>query len=249
METIINTDYYEANIDDRLGLLKLTDGIFDLITERKNADLLIEVLDKFQYDPKVKALLIYNTSDALGEKAYDDFLKKINITFNDSNQYEVPDFSDRNLRFRELYILDDLVERITLYNKPCFSFLTGEVVTPFLGAALATDIRFSTPDLVFSLAHGKYGLHPTGGIPFFLVQDLGYNKAMEILLHEKISAHEALKLGLINDIIEDENPLNVIIPRIQKMIKFRSSTLRKTKTLASYMRKDISNYFKSEGTP
>ncbi len=126
--------------------------------------------------------------------------------------------------------------------------MSGDIVTPFFGVALATDIRYATPDMFFSMAHIKYGLHPSGGLPYFLVHELGYNKAMELLLRDKISAQEALSLGLINKIIDEKEPLPFVINEIKKLINIRSCTLRRTKQLTSLTRKSLNEYFTNEET-
>jgi len=160
----------------------------------------------------------------------------------------LPKLANRNKRFREINVLNRFVDYIANYNKLCFCALTGDIVTPFIGIALATDIRYATPEMNFSLAHNKYGLHPSGALPFFLVQQVGYSKALELILSENITAEQALELGLIKDIIPTENLLDRVIVDIEKITKHRSYTLRKTKMLSAYTRNSLSDYFTYEET-
>jgi enoyl-CoA hydratase/carnithine racemase len=134
------------------------------------------------------------------------------------------------------------------YKKLCFTLLSGDIVTPFFGGSFAIDIRYATPDMVFSLAHKKYGLHPCGGLPFFLVNQVGYNKAMELMFSDKIDAKEALKLGLINKIIEKNNPVEIALEEISTILKNQSCTIRRTKQLASFTRASLNDYFKYESS-
>lgn len=108
------------------------------------------------------------------------------------------------------------------------------------------DIRYATPDMFFSLAHKTSGLHPSGGLPFFLVNQIGYNKAMELMFSDKIDAYEALNLGLINKIIENSNPFEIVKEEISTILKNRSCTIRRTKELASFTRNAIFEYFQFE---
>ncbi len=102
--------------------------------------------------------------------------------------------------------------------------------------------------MYYSIAHNKYGLHPSGALPYFLITQLGYNRAMKIMFSENISAQEALNLGLINKIVSAENMLDEVLSDIKKITQFRSCTLRRTKQLSSYVRESLSDYFTYEET-
>ena len=170
------------------------------------------------------------------------------ISFDESERFDTPNFCDKFLRHKEMNILIHFVRYLSQFKKICFILLSGGIVTPFFGASMALDIRYATPDMYFSLAHIKHGLHPSGGLPFFLVRQLGYNKAMELLLKDKITAQEALNLGLINRIIKADNPVNEIINEVQNLTGIRSCTLRRTKQLAAFTRDSLGDYFKYESS-
>lgn len=244
MENIIN-NYYEVEKRESLAIIFIKKDIFELIIG-EDYKLLFETLDSLQYDPKIKVLLFLNSSECYGEKVYFDFLSKLNLSLDKIDNYEFPNFCDAPNRFRELNILNRFVSYLSNYNKLCFSVLSGGIVTPFFGASLATDIRYATQDMYFSLAHNKYGLHPSGGLPYFLINQLGYSKAMELMLSEKITAEEALGLGLISTIISSENTESLVINDIEKILKFSSCTLRRTKQLSSYAHNSLSDYFEYE---
>jgi len=247
MEKIIN-DFYEVEVNDSLAIIFIKKDVFRLITTGRDSELLLKTLDILQFDPKIKALLFLNTPDCYGEKVYDSFLKEIMLSFKESNDSEVSSFCEKNAKFREINILNRFVKYLANYKKLCFTVLSGSIVTPFFGASLATDIRYATPEMFFSFAHNKYGLHPSGGLPYFLTHQLGYNKAMEIMFSEKISSKEALVLGLINKIVSSGNLLDFVINDIEKITQFSSCTLRRTKQLSAYVRNSLSDYFTYEGS-
>ena len=246
MKKIINK-FYEVEIKNTLAIILIKKDVFELLTTIQDSDLLINTLKSLQSDPKVKALLFVNTPECYGEKAYDNFVKEIMLVFDENEDCGMPDFWDKNVRFREIHILNRFANFLANYNKLVFMALSGSVVTPFFGASLATDIRYATPEMFFSLAHNKYGLHPSGGLPYFLTQQLGYNKAIEVMFSEKISAKKALELGLINKIVSTENFLELVIKDIEKITQFRSCTLLRTKLLSKYAHKSLSDYFAYEG--
>ena len=247
MEKIINK-FYEIEIKNNLVIILIKKDVFELLTTVHDSDLLINTLKSFQSNTKIKALVFVNTPECYGEKVYDHFVKEIMLSFEEEDDCGMPDFWDKNVRFREIHILNRFVSFLANYNKLVFMAISGSVVTPFFGASLATDIRYATPGTYFSLAHNKYGLHPSGGLPYFLTQQLGYNKAMELMLSEKISAKKALELGLINKIVPSEIFLELVIKEIEKITQYRSCTLLRTKLLSKYAHNSLSDYFAYEGS-
>ena len=247
MEKIIN-DFYEVEVNDSLAIIFIKKDVFRLITTGRDSELLLKTLDILQFDPKIKALLFLNNPECYGEKVYDSFLKEFMLSSKENSDFEKSSFCDDQVRLREINTLNRFVRYLAKYKKLCFTVLSGSIVTPFFGASLATDIRYATPEMFFSLAHNKYGLHPSGGLPYFLTHQLGYNKALEIIFSEKITSKEALELGLINKIVPRENLLEFIINEIEKITQFRSCTLRRTKQLSAYVHNSLSDYFKYEGS-
>lgn len=69
---------------------------------------------------------------------------------------------------------------------------------------------------------------------------------MELMFSDKIDAYEALNLGLINKVIEKDNPVEIAIEEISTILKNRSGTIRRTKQLASFNRNAIFEYFQFE---
>jgi len=242
----ITSKFYDIEMVDRLVTITIKQDVFELLTNREYSDLLMERLNEYQSNPEIKALLFLNNLECLNEKVYDKFLiKNVGSEIKD-NDFETPNFCDRKLRLKEINTLIRFVRYIANYKKLCFSVLSGNVVTPFIGAFLATDIRYATSDMSFSFAHNKYGLHPSGGLPYFLINQLGYNKAIELMLQKGISAEQALDLELINKVFPNENTLELVIKDIEKLIQYSSCSLRRTKELSSFTRNSLSNYFNKE---
>ncbi len=245
MKNIIN-NMFEVEVRDRVAIILIKEDVFKLITTEHES--LFDSLNSFESDNQIKAVLFQNTPECYGEKVYESFLKENMVPFNKLEDFELPNFCNKNVRFRELNVLNRFIKYFLDYKKLCFSLLSGGIVTPFFGASLSTDIRFATPEMYFSLAHNKYGLHPSGALPYFLTTQLGYNRAMEIMFSEKVLAQEALNLGLINKIVSGENALDLVLSDIKKITKLRSCTLRRTKQLSSYVLDSLSDYFEYEAS-
>jgi enoyl-CoA hydratase/carnithine racemase len=245
---LIHNKYIETFTEGKIAIIKFREKIFEFIVSLDASDTLIDFISKSQYDNNIKALLFVNEPGSIDEKEYDNFLKSILSDEYLKEEDGMPNFCEKNIRFKEINILNKIVKEVVNYNKLCFVGIKGKVVTPFLGAALAADIRYATENTVFVMAHNKYGLHPSGGLPFFLALNLGHQKAMEIQLSEKINAREAFKLGIINKLFPENDFINSCIKEINKFISIKSCTIRNTKRLTNFSRTLINDYFDFEAS-
>jgi 2-(1,2-epoxy-1,2-dihydrophenyl)acetyl-CoA isomerase len=68
--------------------------------------------------------------------------------------------------------------------------------------AIGCDLTIASDDAYFTTAYKVIGLTPDGGQSFFLPRLVGVKKAMELtLLSERITAAEAMQLGLLNRMV------------------------------------------------
>ncbi len=74
-----------------------------------------------------------------------------------------------------------------------------------MGLALACDLRIMASNAILTTAFARVGFSGDYGGTFFLTQLVGTAKARELYyLSERISAEEALRLGLTNWVVELE---------------------------------------------
>ena len=95
-----------------------------------------------------------------------------------------------------------LLKTIELY-KPIIAAVNGTALAGGTELMLACDLRVAVPHARFGLTEVQRALVPGGGSMVRLPRQIGWAKAMEILLTgDAISAQEALDLGLINRVVE-----------------------------------------------
>jgi 2-(1,2-epoxy-1,2-dihydrophenyl)acetyl-CoA isomerase len=82
----------------------------------------------------------------------------------------------------------------------------GAVAGFGLSLLCACDLALASQSAYFTAAYRHIGLTPDGGLSYALPRIVGARKAMEILLlGERFGADEALRLGLVNRVVaEDE---------------------------------------------
>jgi len=94
-----------------------------------------------------------------------------------------------------------------LYNmpKPTLAALPGAAAGAGLSLALSCDLRIMASNAILTTAFARVGFSGDYGGTFFLSQLVGTAKARELYyLSERISAEEALRLGLTNWVVDPE---------------------------------------------
>ena len=88
------------------------------------------------------------------------------------------------------------------YSKPIIAAVNGVCAGGGVELMLSTDIRIAAPHARFGLPEVKWGIYPFGGATAKLVHQIGYVHAMKLLLTaEMVTAEEAVRIGLINQIV------------------------------------------------
>lgn len=110
---------------------------------------------------------------------------------------------------REHY--NPLIKRIRTLDKPVIAAVNGVAAGAGLSLALACDLRIAAASASFVTAFSAIGLVPDSGAFYFLPRLVGWPKAMELMLtSDRLSAEEALRLGLLNQVAPAEQLESVV---------------------------------------
>ena len=105
----------------------------------------------------------------------------------------------------DIYALDTTAR----VSKPLVMAVQGICYTIGLELLLATDIRVASEDARFAVIEVKRGLYPAGGATVRLQKEIGWGNAMRyILTGDEISAKEAYRLGLVQEVVENGRQLD-----------------------------------------
>jgi 2-(1,2-epoxy-1,2-dihydrophenyl)acetyl-CoA isomerase len=95
--------------------------------------------------------------------------------------------------------------RLFKMPKPTLAALPGPAAGAGLSLALACDMRIMASSAILTTAFARVGFSGDYGGTYFLTQLVGSAKARELYyLSERVSAEEALRLGLANWVVEPE---------------------------------------------
>lgn len=111
-----------------------------------------------------------------------------------------------NADFSNVRDVDDLVDRALLKTrlmpKPLIAAVNGHCVAGGFELMLSSDLRVASEDALLGLPEVRWGILPSGGGAMKLIEQIGYARAMQIMLTaELMSASQALAFGLVNRVV------------------------------------------------
>ncbi len=101
-------------------------------------------------------------------------------------------------------------DKIASFPKPTVAFINGYAIGGGLEMALACDFRIGTEKAILSSPEVEHGWLPGWGGMTRLRNLIGEARAREVvMLNEKISANEALRMGLLTRVLKDDSGAEV----------------------------------------
>lgn len=124
---------------------------------------------------------------------------------------------------------------------------TGKSILQVLNLSFAADYRIAKDNTVFFNPAVQHGLMATAGGAYFLKERLGKSKAFEILLAtNKLSANEALKLGLIDEVVHSDRFGDVALQTAHRFGKQPATSLSLIKTFLNDDAEDLHDFLEKE---
>lgn len=162
---------------------------FNAFTGQMNREI-TEALKQAQKDPEVRCILLtgagraFNAGQDLGEVTGDSQV----------------DFGGM---LRNRY--NPMILQFQKTEKPIIAAINGVAAGAGMSMALACDIRLASDKASFVNAFVNIGLVPDSGGCYYLPRIVGIGKALELAFTgEKVSAEEALRIGLVNQVYPAE---------------------------------------------
>jgi 2-(1,2-epoxy-1,2-dihydrophenyl)acetyl-CoA isomerase len=115
---------------------------------------------------------------------------------------------------------------------PVIGRIHGPLTGGSLGLLLACDLAAITPQAFIQSYYAQVGFSPDGGWTAMLPARIGAQRAREIqLLNQRVSAQEALQLGLVTACVEAEMLDAAIEGWLEKLKAMQPASIASTKTL------------------
>lgn len=225
------------------------DGFQTLLKIEDNVDL-FNWFDFISLDKSIKGILIIGNEDSFGDVAYASHLAAMTgESVDPDNPSLVKKIIDSRKRTIQINMINTYIRKFIEMPKLIIIALTDCVVSPFWGISLAADYRIANPNLKIHLNSKEFGLHPSGGVPFFMMKQIGISRTQDLLYFAKyIDIESLISLGLINRVTSAENFRNDAISIASGIIDSTSyEYFYYTKQLINHkLLKEFDNYIELE---
>ena len=170
----------------RVAIITLNRPHADNAVTTELAAQLIEVLDTIAARPTLRVAILTGAGDRAFSVGGDLYQRK-NMT------------KEEWLRQRQVF--DRVLYNLRRLRRPIFTAVHGMAYGGGCEMAISTDFIIASEDALFGQPEAMVGLSAGGGSPVFLPRLLPPGKAMQMLMTgEPITAQEAYRLGMVNEI-------------------------------------------------
>ena len=231
-----NNDFYSIRKDDNIVILTFKGDVLLPFSYLTNKMALLTCLDVISNDESIKAVMITYKRKRSPVAEYFEFYKLLSEAKID----------ERTLN-RMYRAYDQFIVKIVRSDKFFISVGHGDMISQDFYVDLACDYKIVADNTVIHKPYLKLGLLPKGGGAYFLKKKLGHSRTYEILLSSKsISAHEALKLGIVNEVVPYRRLEDAALRAAQRFAQKPTASLSGTKKLLNYPVEDLEDYLAFE---
>lgn len=154
---------------------------------------LYDAIEKVKNDPEVKVLVMTGVGKAFSSGI------ELKVALEDIIKASQLELLERVKKFHEMMYSLYTMDKITI------AAINGLAIGLGLSLTLACDLRIASEKAVLATGYVRLGLHPDGGLTYFLTKLVGPAKALELFLtSDFVDAKEAERIGLVNRVVPHE---------------------------------------------
>lgn len=188
-------------------------------------DDLVEAFSSLATDDDVRVVVITGAGRAFCAGVDFDVLKA---------QFAGTDTGSQKKLGEEHFVLG-FCEDLLNFEKPVIVAFNGAAVGVGVTMSLPCDIRIASSSAKFALPFVKLGILPGLGSTFLLPRIVGLGKAKELIMTgKKLTAKEALQIGLVNHVVADEQLLDFTMDMARTIAEFNPVTMTAAKQVLDY---------------
>lgn len=209
------------------------------VTIERKDNILLMGLDRPEKLNGLTPKMFDELTDAYNELENDDALR-VGILFAHGNNFtaglDLPKFVGDMKTGKRSFFRDGQVDVYALkkkLTKPLVTAVQGITYTAGIEMMLAGDIGIAASDCRFSQLEPKRAIMAAGGATFRFVERGGWGNAMyHLLTCDEFNSEEALRIGLIQEIVEPGQQLDRAIEIAQQIARMAPQAVRATKESA-----------------
>ena len=229
-------DFFKGEIIGSVLVLNFKDNLMFRATSLSVKSRILDYLDQASATNAIKVILIMSSPKKAGREEYCQFYNQV-----------IQSALSINAVHKLFHAVDDLILKIKEIDQIVIHADCGNVLPLFLNISLACDYRIVADNTVFQNPCLEYGLVPKGGGAFFLSKILGAGGAYRIMLSEEdITAGEALKLGLVDEVVAFNELRDAALKVAEDFARKPSRSLKCCKRLLNFSFKELREYLEYE---
>lgn len=220
------SEVFSCEQKDKFAVLTLQEQAFEIATNLQVRKEYFSVLEAVEHSPEVRGLVQINSTEYPGAEKYLEFLKSVMGGGTDIKS-SPPQFLKRFT-----HSIGQITMKFVNYTKPLIAGINGTVGLEYLGYSMGFDFRIATPNTSFMFPNLSLGFPPSAPLVFHLVRYLGPAKASEIIFSgQPLSASEAQKLGLITNVVSENELEQRCLEKLKELSAFPSIALSATRRM------------------
>jgi enoyl-CoA hydratase len=143
---------------------------------------------------------------------------------------DISEFAGKNSDDVRPFFENNAWERVWNLSKPTIAMVDGFALGGGTELALSCDIRIASTRAKFGTPEINLGLIPGGGGTQRLSNIIGYGKTMQMVMTgDMIGADEALRLGLVNEVVEPDELENYAMKMAENIARKSPYTIKVAK--------------------
>ncbi len=231
----IENDVFSCKQTDDFAFITFKRNVIELLTNHEVRNAFFSTFSKIEDSQIIKGVVITNSSKYAGD---------INLKSFITHTIENLEYGEQNVtiqRFKNT--LEQLANFFNNLTKPSVTALNGTIGEALFAVSLACDFRFATSNTIFHFQTVELGLPTTGVLAFYLVNHIGLPRSIDILLTKtSLSAPEAQDLGLLTDVIADEELMSRCVEKLHAINRYPSYCISAIKRILRPDTNEISRF-------
>ena len=187
---------------------------------REMLRLIIQALDDLHQEKRVRAVVISAQGTAFCA-GWD--IQELSETSEQDNAWE--------MWHQDVSLFKDVVEKMLRFPKPIIAAVHGPAAASGCGLLLASDLVLATDEAKFSFPEARHGLVAGLVAPLLHFRVGASHTARLLLTGTELSSQEARQIGLVHELVEDENLYDHACALCEEFAANSPSSIQLTKRL------------------
>ena len=223
-ENYQHNEVFSFDVVWETAIIKLKSRAFQVLLDLPLKKAFLDCLITISEKKGIKGLIIFDSPECHDYENYIEFARAAfsRESINTLTEMELSRFGNAGRQ---------ITMELLKFTKPIIVGIQGRVPIENFGYYLPCDYRIAAENMQIEFPDLNLGI-PPGAASYFISKEIGPNKTLEMYLTGKtLSASEARKLNIINEIVPSDDLYNACEERLDQLFMLTSNSLVAMKPL------------------